>query len=285
MTYKPSAELITKHALYLDLLPYAQDESGFIETGRCDSTLFSGLLGSVPGTRVNLYEAMMSPGKWYRRSLQHGECYTMGGATSEISRDMLVGCAWWSWCNKRADITEGICDYATKYFGVMGKGKLSQTLMTPSLLNTFANISWKLGGKSYPLLRLLPCYISPNLKDYQRHLAVLHALLRLRMDLKINDSVFYKAILAQPNNPLFSYACAAAGDVNDIFAKTTENQLMNSHFWPSDRLPTSLDRREPWLLQRDYGDDWQPEDGLVATSDTHSGADFLFVSALLQGLI
>jgi hypothetical protein len=193
---------------------------------------------------------------------------------------MLIGTAWNAWCNRRPDIAESVCDYALSHFGVMGKGNLSQTLMTPSLLSTFANISYKLGGKPYPILRRLPCYIDPNLKDYQRHLAVLHTLLRQKMGLKINADVYVKAHNSNPENPLFTY-------VNGFYA-TAEVNLRNPYYWPADRLPTSLDRSAPWLLERDYGDDWGPSMDAMQLdflTEQHSGGDFLFVSALLQGLI
>lgn len=274
MTYRSSSELEAKHKLYLDLLPSQQSRYGFIDADRCDSTLFSALVGCVPDTHVNIHAARRGD-QWFRRPLYLPECYASGGATSEISRDMFAGLAWLAWADRDSSIAESVCDYALGHFGVMGRGKLSQTLMSPSLLNTFAWISCKLGGKSYPLLRLLPCYISAELTGYQRHLAVLHALLRRKMGLKVDHAIFLKAAYRQPDNPLFNYAAG--------FPEAAESQLLKEQLWPANRLPTNRDRSESWVLQRDWGDDWLPDRGPL--TKTFSGGDFLFVSALLQGLI
>jgi hypothetical protein len=60
-----------------------------------------------------------------------------------------------------------------------------------------------------------------------------------------------------------------------------EALLDNPGLWPNDRLPTTADRLEPWLPQRDNGPDWKPS--AQAPAVTHHGADFLFVYALMEG--
>jgi len=43
-----------KHNTYLELIKSAQDCHGFIDSEHCDSLLFSGLVGSVPGVRLDI---------------------------------------------------------------------------------------------------------------------------------------------------------------------------------------------------------------------------------------
>src|SRR5690606_36989106 len=64
---------------------------------------------------------------------------------STISRDMLLGLAWYAWCNKRLDISEGVIKYALKNWGVMGEGDPARTNIMPNLFSTFCWISYRLG--------------------------------------------------------------------------------------------------------------------------------------------
>ena len=166
-----------KYDLYLSLLPSQQDNNGFIDFEHCDSLLFSGLLGSVPGVKMDLTAARNEAGQWFRRPLDYPECLSCGGSSSTISKDMTVGLAWYAYTNKRLDICEEFISYALRHFFVIGtantiKTKLGTCLLTPGLLATFAEISYRLGGPNRWWLRYLPQYESSSVSDYQAHLSL-----------------------------------------------------------------------------------------------------------------
>lgn len=302
-----------KYENYRDLIEDYRDASGFIETSHCDSLLFSGLLGCVNGFTVDIEAARGSSGRWYRRPwawLSSRKCYKSWLPTnkerlipklfrmisykcflplvpweqivkenwykgSTISRDMLLGLAWYAWHNKRLDISEDVIKYAMKHWGVMGEGDPARVNIMPSLFATFCWISYKLGGPKRSWARWIP--VSNSLqKDYKAHLQVLHILLRRSVVGEIserNAEILKKQAARQPNNPLFAAAC---GDVSKAVRLLGDPQL-----WPQERLPTSADRKESWLLQRDYGPDWKPSGKLPIK--THSGADLIFCYALATG--
>lgn len=266
-----------KNLTYLSLIKKQQDSDGFIESQECDSLLFSGLVGCVPGIQVNIEAAYdRASGQWHRRPCSK-PCFPEH-SKSTISRDMLLGVLWYSYFNKRLDISEQIIKYALKNLFIMGqavdiKTKLGRCLITPGLLSTAAWVSYKLGGPSRPWLRYIPQVESKSVVGFQAHLSVLHILLRNTLTGKEDNlDVIKKHYDRNPNNPLFCIA-------NKKYEEA-EKSLMNDDLWPSDRLPTNQDRREPWLLQRDHGKDWWPD----ASSEvkTYSGGDLIFCCWLLN---
>lgn len=272
-----------KYNKYLQLVQTKQDEHGFIDTDHCDSLLFSGLLGSTSDVSVKIEAALDSKtGMWYRRPLSYSECFKCGASKSTISRDMLLGLAWFVWKNKRLDISEQVIKYALSRWLIMGeaaslKDKIGRCLMVPGMLATWAEISYRLGGPNRWWLRWVPQAESSSVTGFQAHLCVLHVLLRKEVTGRLpkrSQKVLESHATREPNNPLFQYA---AGNVDQA-----EALLLNEKWWPSDRLPTRGDRKESWLVQRDYGADWAPaKDGKEVE---HHGADFLFVSSLVLSI-
>ena len=197
---------------------------------------------------------------------------------------MVIGLAWHIYANKRLDLCEAFINYALRNFLVIGtantlKTKLGTCLLTPGLLATYAEISYRLGGPNRWWLRYLPQYESAAVTGFEAHLSVLHLLLRKKLTGKVSvsdEQILLGHATSQPNNPLFQIAVGNANRAQVLLA--------NEAWWPADRLPTTADRSEPWLLQRDYGEDWQPNPA-AQPPKTHSGADFLFCYALLAGLI
>lgn len=296
--------LSQKFQLYKKLFKKHQDRRGFIMSDMCDSLLFSGLVGCVGDVIVNISAAQDKDGSWHRRPLDLPPCYDCsrewkliprlkecwkiwkqtkskklvqkvfekGGST--ISRDMLVGLAWYALFHERLDISEGVIKYALKNKLIMGKGTPSRTFMTPGLLSTFAWISYRLGGPSRPWLRLIPQHEDKNVTGFQAHLSVLHIILRNWLTEKYkNLDILAHHANRQPNNPLFLWA---AGD-----SIGAENLLMNEKWWPNDRLPDQADVASDWLLQRDYGPDWAPENVDPRDAKEHCGGDFLFAANLV----
>lgn len=263
-----------KFEKYIELLPTVQDSTGFIDSDECDSLLFSCLVGCVPGVSMLPQAAYDSKtGMWHRRPCDK-PCYP-NHSKSTISRDMLLGLAWYAYCNSRLDISEQVIKYALSHCLIMGEGVLSRTLMTPGLLSTYAWISYKLGGPSRPWLRYLPSVESKKTTDYQAHLSVLHIVLRNKLTGKDkHKDILWHHVNRQPSNPLFQYA---VGNIN-----SAGRLLRDIVLWPENRLPTNWDRKSGWLIQRDMGDDWKPSSG---EKKIHSGGDYIFVYALVNNII
>jgi hypothetical protein len=262
-----------KYKFYISEQHKVTDKYGFILSDECDSLLFTGLIGSIPEVEVYIDAAFdKKSGMWHRRPVEK-PCYDCKnnkpmGSKSSISRDMLLGLAYYCYFNKRLDISEQIIKHALTHFGFMGKGALSRINIMPSLLGTFVWISYKLGGPSRPLLRAIPTLASKDVGDYQAHLAVLHALLRDKITgttSKSHQKVYSTQANRNPENGLFQYA---AGNIDKVYTI-----LNNKNYFPEDRLPNRLDRSSPHLWERDYGKDYLPGD----YSKNYPAADYLFL--------
>ena len=264
--------LETKYQKYKDTLK--RDKHGFIEYERCDSLLFTGLVGTVPGINVDIMAAYEPVSKTWRRRPIENSCYPVG-SKSTISRDMFVGLAWYCWKHDRKDIANEIVKYALSHWMIMGeasslKDKIGRCFLGFGLLGTFARISGK-----YRWLWWLPVDMpkAPVMEGYQAHLQVLHRLLRHKITGKdpSKDKMLQAQAARQPENPLFNAAIGNKDKALEV--------LSNTKYWPEDRLPTAKDRHEPWLPMRDKGSDWEPSNG----NHVHSGGDFLFCYGLLNG--
>jgi hypothetical protein len=268
--------LAEKYDRYLTWIPQHQDKYGFIDTAHCDSLLFSGLVGCVPSIHIDI-EAAFDGKLWHRRPIEKS-CFPEH-SKSTISRDMLVGLVWWVYFNDRPDIATNIVWHALKNWGIMGKAvnlstKLGRCFIGFGLLSTFA----KLSGKWYfwPLT-LLPADV--NMKTlptgYAAHIQVLHVLLRDLIDGNdpTTNQILLRHVVREPMNPLFNIATGNYQAAIDV--------LSNVSLFPEDRLPTSKDRRESWLPQRDFGTDWFPANGPAVQ---HHGGDFVFCYWLMTYL-
>ena len=176
--------MLTKYNNYIKWIKKHQDKDGFILSSHCDATLFSGLIGCVPGIEVNI-TAAHDPytDMWHRRPITLSACCELESwslferigqilkakttdkvaikkifekGSSTISRDMLMGILYYSYYNNRLDISESVIRYALSHWCIMGIGSPTRTFLTPGLLSTFAWVSYRLGGPSRPWLRYLP---------------------------------------------------------------------------------------------------------------------------------
>ncbi|MFA5999970.1 MAG: hypothetical protein WC783_03270, partial [Candidatus Paceibacterota bacterium] len=130
-------EIKAKYDKYISLIKEAQDNHGFIESQKCDSLIFTSLVGCLPEVNVDIKAAFDSKtGTWQRRPIER-PCYP-AHSKSTISRDQLLGLAWYTFYNKKLDISEQIVKYAINHAGYMGKGSLSRINIRPSLLATYA---------------------------------------------------------------------------------------------------------------------------------------------------
>lgn len=203
------------------------------------------------------------------------EFYYKEGST--ISRDMLIGLAWYAYINNRLDIVQSVIAKALGNWGVMGYGSAGAINIMPGLLGTYMLIEQALGGKKRWYARFLPIGLSGKNRGYTAHLEVLHLLLRngiIKLSKKEQDALKWYAS-DQPLNPLFQYA---AGNI-EMAKQLLDNPLL----WPRDRLPTNHDRREEWLFQRNHRDnhpDWLPR--TEEPLRVHHGGDYIFMYWLLN---
>lgn len=271
--YRASEKLIEKYNTYLQLVRTHQDIDGFIDTKYCDATLWSGLVG-VSGPSVDLTAALDPDvsGRWYRRPISYPECWGNQESRSTISKDMLLGVMYWSVSRQRLDILEDIWEYGESRSWVMGNGRWGgiDTVMNPLWISTLAEAIYKLGGEDHYVWREVRPFFG-EVVDYPAHLQVL--IILLRKDLGLVDDGAADILKAhakrQPRNALFQYAAGCP--------EKAEELLLNSAWWPEDRLPRASDRKASWLFQRDFGPQWEPTD----SDEEHHGGDFLFLANLL----
>lgn len=273
-------ELTDKVANYHGLIMQAQDEAGFVGVDTCDSTLFSGLAGAA-GASVNLTQAEDPdhPGRWYRRPVAYQECYASGASRSTVSRDQLLGVYWWAWRTKDLGALERLWAYGAARNWVMGDDAVggAHTLLNGNMVRLLADAVYALGGENHQSARLIPYDWSGTPTGFEAHLQVLQVLLAGELNGALGDralAVLQTQAERQPQNPLFQAAYHRYTDGDQSAAITL---LLNEAWWPANRLPSSADRCEAWLPQRDYGDDWAPCD----SGRGHSGADLLFVAGLI----
>lgn len=269
-----AAQLEVKLHRYKLLIKKHQNKHGFIMHEHCDSLLYTGLF-SVAANGIDISAARDDAGYWHRRNLEFS-CYP-NRSKSTISRDMMLGLYWYLWEHKDASLAESVLRHAKNNNYVIGLGDPARLLMMPGGEATLAEICHKLGGKNRWLTRHQKQSWSKGLKDYEIHLLVQHALLRGNVVGHINNSAF-KALRHYANknshNPLYTYAHSvfSDGDMNH-----TVELLLQENLWPSDRLPTSHDRRSDWVISRDAGHDWEPHED-TWRNEEYSGADFITVA-------
>lgn len=267
--------LQAKRDFYLKEVPKVQGEAGFLSDDHCDSLLWTSL-ASVGGLDADVLAAREDNGQWHRRPQM--DCYP-DGSKSSISRDMLLGVMWWALEFERKDVASGLISYGKAHNWFMGEGDPSRTFLTPALQATLADITKKLGGADEVILRNYPQLWTEDQKGFEAHLQVLHILLRGRVNDGIDDVMLKRLkehVERNPLNPFFQFAAHLYTDGDQSEALS---QLLKSSYFPDDRLPSSDDRCEEWLFQRDQDDKgWSP----CGEGRTHHGGDLVFLTKLLE---
>jgi hypothetical protein len=276
----PDDYLAAKASVITSLLPTVRDEDGFVEFDKCDSVHWSALTGAVAGG-VNIRAAVDDSGKLHRRPARHPECYP-DDSKSENSRDAFLMVLVYALMHDDLDLVDGFFRYGRSHAWVMGEGPLSRTFFTPNMQALYAQAVEHLGGPSY-LERLQPIQWFSDLTGYEAHLQVMSVLAYGRIHGYITEKgleVLEASYERQPRNPLFAAAYYRFSGVEQARADAVRS-LADEGLWPADRLPTSAERCEPWLNQRDSeSDSWLP---CPDEGRTHSGGDFLYAHAVLSG--
>jgi hypothetical protein len=267
-----------KVSLYASNIKTHQDEHGFILSDKCDSTLFSGLLGAALPETVDLIQARDQEGAWHRRANQDcGEEFK--NSKSTISRDMMLGVMWWMLKNNKLAEAEALmADLKENNYILKGQGSLGELGFIPSYTNTLALIIKALGGKSHKLELAFPAVIGRSGKGFERHLAVWHILLRGEAKGSITSyelETLKKMRDEQPMNPLFQAAYHKYTDGDFTIA---ENLLSNNMEWPSEKLPTTTEHCDEWPIQREYSEkDW----GSCSPEEEHTGGELIVIYNLI----
>jgi hypothetical protein len=196
-------------------VPLDQDQFGFVDTGHCDSTLFSGMISSA-GKQVDMIAAESEPGRWFRRPTEYPECWATGKSRSTISRDMLLGVYWHAWVYKDLPMLERLWEFGEANFWRMGEGRLAgaDTVMNSSMISTLAQMILVLGGEDHFISRNLPVSWSVFEEPFKNRLTAIHLMLRQEAfgDLGSQaESVLRELAEKYHDNPLF---LAAAGLTN-----------------------------------------------------------------------
>jgi hypothetical protein len=189
---------------------------------------------------------------------------------------MFVGLLHYIYANKRLDLANDLLNYGEQHAWIMGQGELSRTTFVPGMQATLAEIIFRLNGENHNILRSIPQVYSQNV-GFAAHLDMLAILLRGELVGAITDKETqiveynYRRV---PGNAFYAYMYHKYADGNQSEA---ESILLDPNLFPPDRLPTSADHCEPYIWQRELGDDWKP----CSNGKTHPGADFLYVAGLL----
>lgn len=196
-----------------DKVPLDVDSWGFVDTAKCDSTLFTGMV-SAGGKRADLTAAERSPGEWLRRPIDYPECWENGKSRSTISRDMILGVYLHAWKYKDLKMLERLWEYGEENFWRMGDGRLkgADTIMNSAMISTLAEMIYQLGGENHFISRNLPVVWSVTEEDgqfYINRLTALHLILRREAygDLSAQaEAVLQTLAETWSDNPLFLYA-------------------------------------------------------------------------------
>ena len=270
-TKDPDKDLIEvlkyRVGVYKDLGP-----TGFISTEYCDSLLFSALNAVARNERIDIENAQGEPGQWFRRPSK--DCYPQN-SKSTISRDMLLGVILYAVHFNEPDLLDDLWDYGEANNWVMGEGVIDRTLFTPTMIALLAEARYKLTGVDIAIRHTGQTY--DTTPGYRSHLSILKMVIKAKLGgLSAWDKRSLRKLKEKnPTNPLIQamYARHIGGDYTAALVHLLKD-------FPADRLPTTNDWCSEWRTQLKAGDNYlKPCPG----DKTHSGGDFLFVSAIILG--
>lgn len=265
------------------------DKDGFIEYKTCDSLLFSSLYwASGMNVNIKMAEDKLEPGRWYRRSIRHNQCYPKY-SKSTISRDMLIGLMLGAFVRGEFDILLNLHRYGRKNLWLMGDGAftrihlgsglestLALCLMHPKFASKFKGLQRKERVR-IAISSWKPVTYGTNLKGYQKHLLTLHLILRILV-----NGGLQKAEIDALVDEEWGHSDLLHHAVSTVWHtwKTTEPYLSQIiEKYPKDRLPTNEDFETKWLWEGN--ESFNPHH----KENVHSGGDILFLHAVCLLLI
>lgn len=270
-------DIADKAARYLELSKQSADADGW-PVSDCDALLWASLY-NVAGGSADLDKARDESGKWYRTPSH--DCYPTRSKSS-ISQDMILGLTLASWASQNADRIARLVQYGESNVSIggwwlFGDGDIARTLIRTNLQATIYRASRKLGGPSNRLADFPPVFA--HVQGYEAHLHVLHILLKGLIDGSVStyDLGFLRYFAERaPRNALFQAVLHRYTDGDYTAAAET---LRTEALFPADRLPSSAERCEPYLWQRDEAQSWQP---CPDEGKQHPGIDFMLAAFLIK---
>jgi len=275
-----------RKAFYLAQSLQKKDGYGWDINSKCDGLLFNSLW-AVAGAPINIEMARDSSGKWYRHASQ--SCYKEGGATSEISRDMILGLLLYIWEYKRLDIIQALIKYGEAHNWRMGEGDKTKTGIRVNLKATIFELQYRLGGgdslhRAWPQAwdKPVPFSLAAMKPGYETHLQILHIYIRglITERISVREYDLLKHYTnREPRNALYSAVFHLFTDSNML---GPVNLLLDTSLFPASHLPTNLQYCTEYLFQRDqYSDSWRS----CPIQKSHTGIDWLFAfSVIMKGV-
>lgn len=271
--------LNSKFDLYANLTKEMEDENGWLNF-HCDSVGFNSLYMTVAGGR-NVLLALDSTGRLWRTVEK--QCLKKRKSKSTISLDMVVMWLHWVWENKAWAELNSFIDKMEASNGKIGDHDgsadgLSRIHMykNPQLMSLVYRVKWRLGGNKHWSVDKISQSWDPKY-GFPGHLLALRAWLYQKINWGKMPSGALKALRKQsewnPENALFK----AMLSVYDSNYKCPTDILSNEQYFPKDRLPTTRDRKTPYLWERDLGSDYKPKSG---KSVKHTGLDFMIAASI-----
>lgn len=244
---------------------------------KCDSLGFTSLCKLAGGcVEADIKQAQSEPGRWYR-SPEHN-CFDLGESRSDISKDMFIMMFPYLWNIGDKIALADIYSYGKKNNWIMGRydgtvDGFARVYMVPEMSLFLEEM---LSKKEFKYSSDVPVN-----SGFAAHLDVIWFLTKAIVR-KEMDAVSYERVRImvdkQPRNALFQavYHRFKDGDQSNAI-----NILMDESLFPASKLPSSRERCEKYLWQRDEDNsDWIPCD----KEQTHDGVDFL-VAAWVAGQI
>jgi len=290
---KPKQErnpvLVERVALYKSLQKDRLDILGWVQP-KCDSLLFTSLCKVAGGcSKANILMARDEAGAWHRD--WHRDCWQTGGSASTISKDMLMGLAYYAAFSagkqEGCQIAQGVLDYAISHNLVMGQpaSEVGRVIITPSLIGVFSDIEELQCPTSLKRLAAPQTDVEDILdallvrQGFAAHLQVLRITLTAKLKGGVSAldlEVLRRLAQRESENALFQ---AAYHKFHDGIQYTAEQLLLNERRFPQFHLPDLSNYCTHYLWQRDMASnsgvnpDWLP-----CSDGKWDGVDFLFAA-------
>jgi hypothetical protein len=245
---------------------YKSLHKGWAHQGGCDSLGFTSLCRLSGGCAdAVITDAEGEPGRWFRNPSK--TCYDTGASKSDISKDMFIMLLPYLYASKDQQNIREIYDYGQKNGWVMGRGYLSRSFLTPGVVFLIEQMLgvWRAETPTKEVAKA----------GFEKHLDAIFLMDKWLVNGSI-DSLQFDQIKKyrdeNPRNALFQaiyHKFEGDGDQSETIAI-----LLDETLFPNDRLPTSKDRCEEYLWQRDVGSDWLP----CESDKVHDGVDYLIAA-------
>ncbi len=262
----PDQILTAKYERYQSLMP---DLESHYENND-DGLLFTALASAGYQRPVAIDRWHDDSGQWYRRP-DHL-------VSKAISRDPFLGLFWYTWVHKQVQLADSIYSFGAKDGFVMDKRDPGKSLLLPDEQQTLALVEHRLDGDEHAIWKLSTACLG-SLEGFENHLQSL--VIGVRALMGSADTVNEHCINAmrdrQPENPWFQVLAGLySGD------QTKAVEMLNADtYCPNDHLPTSDNRCEEWLWQREVTPkDWEP---CPDRKETYSGGDCALAMAVALG--